>query len=140
MLLPASARLWELTSARCVKASEAIRASVLAFRTAARENGYQFGLLDEIVRVNEEQRIRFLRKVRKALWTLKGKKLAVLGLAFKNGTDDVRESPAMVIVKSLLREGCSIIAHDPAAMARAAEELPASAVKFVDDPYEALRG
>src|SRR5437763_6249799 len=60
---------------------------LLAFRSVARENGYQFGLLDETVRVNEEQRNRFLRKIRKALWTLKGKKLAVLGLAFKNGTD-----------------------------------------------------
>jgi len=113
---------------------------LLAFRAVSRESGCAFGLLDEIVKVNEEQRERFLRKVKRALWTLKGKKLAVLGLAFKNGTDDVRESPAMAIVKSLLREGCSIIAHDPAAMARAAEELPASAVKFVDDPYEALRG
>ena len=61
---------------------------LLAFRSVARENGCHFGLLDETVRVNEEQRNRFLRKVRKALWTLKGKKLGVLGLAFKNGTDD----------------------------------------------------
>ena len=113
---------------------------LLAFRAVAEESGYNFGLLDEVVNVNEEQRQRFLRKVKRALWTLKGKKLAVLGLAFKNGTDDVRESPAIAIVKSLLREGCSIVAYDPAAMVRAAEELPAGAVSFARDPYEALQG
>jgi UDPglucose 6-dehydrogenase len=113
---------------------------LMAFRAVARENGLQFGLLDEVVKVNEEQRNRFLRKVKKALWTLKGKKLAVLGLAFKNGTDDVRESPALAIVRSLLKEGCIITAYDPAAMGRAAEELPQDSVKFAADPYEALQG
>ena len=113
---------------------------LLAFRAVARENGCQFGLLDEIVKVNEEQRDRFLRKVKKALWTLKGKKLAVLGLAFKNGTDDIRESPALAIVRSLLKEGCAVTAYDPAAMERAAEELGTESVKFVPDPYEALTG
>jgi UDPglucose 6-dehydrogenase len=113
---------------------------LLAFRSVARENGYQFGLLDETVRVNEEQRNRFLRKVRKALWTLKGKKLGVLGLAFKNGTDDIRESPAISIIKALLKEGCSVTAYDPAAMGRAAEEFEVDAVKFVQDPYEAIEG
>ena len=114
---------------------------LLAFRSVARENGCHFGLLDETVRVNEEQRNRFLRKVRKALWTLKGKKLGVLGLAFKNGTDDLRESPAVAIIKALLKEGCSVTAYDPAAMDRAAEEFgPNSAVKFANGSYEALEG
>ena len=114
---------------------------LLAFRSVARENGCHFGLLDETVRVNEEQRNRFLRKVRKALWTLKGKKLGVLGLAFKNGTDDLRESPAVSIIKALLKEGCCITAYDPAAMDRAAEEFgPNTAVKFASGSYEALEG
>jgi len=114
---------------------------LLAFRSVARENGCHFGLLDETVRVNEEQRNRFMRKVRKALWTLKGKKLAVLGLAFKNGTDDLRESPAVAIIRALLKEGCSITAYDPAAMHRAAEEFgPNSPVKFAGGAYEALEG
>ena len=114
---------------------------LLAFRSVARENGCHFGLLDETVRVNEEQRNRFMRKVRKALWTLKGKKLAVLGLAFKNGTDDMRESPAVSVIKALLKEGCSITAYDPAAMDRAAEEFgPGSPVRFASGPYEALDG
>jgi UDPglucose 6-dehydrogenase len=114
---------------------------LLAFRSVARENGCHFGLLDETVRVNEEQRNRFMRKVRKALWTLKGKKLAVLGLAFKNGTDDLRESPAVAIIKALLKEGCSVTAYDPAAMDRAAEEFgPNSPVRFASGAYEALEG
>jgi UDPglucose 6-dehydrogenase len=114
---------------------------LLAFRSVARENGCHFGLLDETVRVNEEQRNRFIRKVRKALWTLKGKKLGVLGLAFKNGTDDLRESPAVAIIKSLLKEGCSITAYDPAAMGRSAEEFgPSCAIKFAESAYEALQG
>ncbi|HLJ86221.1 MAG TPA: UDP-glucose/GDP-mannose dehydrogenase family protein [Candidatus Angelobacter sp.] len=113
---------------------------LLAFRSVAKENGCQFGLLDETVRVNEEQRFRFLKKVRKALWTLRGKKLGVLGLAFKNGTDDIRESPAINIVKELLKEECQIVAYDPAAMGRASEVLRNAAITFVNDPYEALTG
>ncbi|HEY7403984.1 MAG TPA: UDP-glucose/GDP-mannose dehydrogenase family protein [Candidatus Angelobacter sp.] len=114
---------------------------LLAFRSVARENGCHFGLLDETVRVNEEQRNRFMRKVRKALWTLKGKKLAVLGLAFKNGTDDLRESPAVAIIKALLKEGCSVTAYDPAAVERAAEEFGStSAIQYAGGPYDALDG
>src|SRR5947207_3744342 len=76
---------------------------VAAFRAVAREYGCQFSLLDEVHRINEEQRRRFLKKVRSALWTLKNKRLAVLGLAFKDGTDDVRESPAIQIIQALLK-------------------------------------
>src|SRR5579859_7172124 len=71
---------------------------VMAFRAVAHEYGYEFRLLDEVMRINEEQRRRFLRKVHNALWTLRGKRLAILGLAFKGGTDDIRESPAMLLV------------------------------------------
>jgi UDPglucose 6-dehydrogenase len=113
---------------------------LLAFRAVARDSGLHFGLLDEVARVNEEQRHRFLRKVKKALWTLKGKRIGVLGLAFKNGTDDVRESPAIAIIKSLLKEGCSITAYDPAAMKRANDEFPGGAIKFAADAYEAVTG
>ena len=90
-----------------------------ALRAVARESGYDFRLLDEVSRINEDQRNNFVRKVRQALWTLKGKRLGVLGLAFKCGTDDVRESPAIAVVKQLLREGCHIVAYDPAATERA---------------------
>src|SRR6266404_1698090 len=112
---------------------------LMAFRAVARECGYEFRLLDEVMRINEEQRQRFLRKVRNALWTLRGKRLGVLGLAFKGGTDDIRESPAILLVQELLREGCHICAHDPAAMDRAREVLKSSVV-YAAGPYEAAAG
>ena len=112
---------------------------VLAFRSVARESGYEFRLLDEVMRINEEQRQRFLRKVHSALWTLRGKNLAVLGLAFKGGTDDIRESPALSLVQSLLQEGSKIRAYDPAAMERAKPLFP-SGVVFTDSAYEAAHG
>jgi UDPglucose 6-dehydrogenase len=112
---------------------------LLAFRAVARECGYEFRLLDEVMRINEEQRQRFLRKVRGALWTLRGKRLGVLGLAFKGGTDDIRESPAILLVQALLQEGCQIAAYDPAAQDRAKELLKAE-VEFVRDAYQAASG
>jgi UDPglucose 6-dehydrogenase len=80
-----------------------------------------------------------VRKVRSALWTLKGKRLCVLGLSFKGGTDDVRESPAISIIELLLAEGCEVQAYDPAAAERAREVLPSTAVCVVS-PYEAAKG
>jgi UDPglucose 6-dehydrogenase len=112
---------------------------VMAFRAVARESGYDFRLLDEVMRINEDQRQRFLRKVHRALWTLRGKHLGVLGLAFKGGTDDIRESPALFLVQSLLQEGSKITAYDPAAMDRAQAVLP-SGVKFANSAYEAAHG
>ena len=109
---------------------------VMAFRAVARESGYDFRLLDEVMRINEDQRQRFLRKVHSALWTLRGKNLGVLGLAFKGGTDDIRESPALFLVQALLQEGSKITAYDPAAMERAREVLP-SGVTYANSAYEA---
>jgi UDPglucose 6-dehydrogenase len=112
---------------------------LMAFRAVARDCGYDFRLLDEVIRINEEQRQRFLRKVRNALWTLRGKRLAVLGLAFKGGTDDIRESPAILLVQSLLHEGCQVRAYDPAATERAREVLHGS-IEFATDCYQAAAG
>lgn len=109
---------------------------VAAFRSAARSHGYKFELLDAVHKINEQQRQRFLRKVRMALWTLKGKRLCVLGLAFKDGTDDVRESPSLQIVQGLIEEGCEITVFDPAAMANAKTVL-GEAVRYAPDPYAA---
>lgn len=113
---------------------------LLAFRVIAQERGYDFRLLDEVMRINEEQRRSFVRKVRKALWTLKGKRLAVLGLAFKGGTDDIRESPAIALIRTLLKEGAGITAYDPAAMARAREEFTGDEIQLAQDPYQAAAG
>ncbi len=92
-----------------------------------------------MIRINEDQRHRFLRKVRGVLWTLRGKRLGVLGLAFKGGTDDIRESPAMLLVQELLREGCRIWAYDPAAMERAKEVLNVKR-RSSPDAYQAASG
>src|SRR5579863_5409647 len=112
---------------------------VMAFRSVARESGYEFRLLDEVMHINETQRQRFLRKVHSALWTLRGKNLAVLGLAFKGGTDDIRESPAIFLVQALLQEGSKITAYDPAAMDRTQEVL-GNNIAFAGSSYEAAHG
>jgi len=84
--------------------------------------------------------LRFFHKVRSALWTFRGKKIGVLGLAFKGGTDDIRESPALDIVHRLLREGCIISAYDPAAEQRSKEVIPPSGqMLYVSDPYAAAQ-
>src|SRR5580698_5742404 len=97
---------------------------VAAFRYVAEQMGVDFGLLAEVEKINEEQKRRFFQKVRSALWTFRGKRIGVLGLAFKGGTDDIRESPAIDIVQHLIREGCVVRAYDPAAAERAKEVAP----------------
>jgi UDPglucose 6-dehydrogenase len=113
---------------------------VAAFRHVAEQMGVDFSLLTEVQKINEEQKRRFFQKVRAALWTFRGKKIGVLGLAFKGGTDDIRESPALDIVTQLLHEGALVTAYDPAARARAEEALPScERMRYVDDPYAAAR-
>lgn len=113
---------------------------VLAFRSVAQAVGYDFKLLTEVMEVNEDQKRRFLAKTREALWTLRGKKLAVLGLAFKGGTDDIRDSPAISLIQELCREGAQICAYDPAAMDRAREVLSPEKVTYASGAYEACEG
>ena len=99
---------------------------IAAFRSVAEQMGVDFTLLSEVEKINTLQKKRFLSKVRSALWTLRGKRLAVLGLAFKGDTDDIRESPAIDMIEMLLAEGCVVMAYDPVAMRRAQAKLPAS--------------
>jgi UDPglucose 6-dehydrogenase len=113
---------------------------VAAFRSVAEQMGIDFALLSEVEKINVQQKKRFLGKVRSALWTLRGKRIGVLGLAFKGETDDIRESPAIELVEMLLAEGCSIAAYDPAAMKRAQERLPATpSLRYVDTAYDAAQ-
>ena len=90
--------------------------------------------------INLEQRRRFLKKTRSVLWTLRGKQLGVLGLAFKGDTDDIRESPAIAIIESLLKEGARIRVFNPAAKSRAMEVLPQNGVAYASDAYDAATG
>jgi len=110
-----------------------------AFRSVARDCGQDFTLLSEVSRINQRQRERFVQKIRNTLWTLRGKTLAVLGLAFKGGTDDVRESPALEIIRMLLKEGCHLVAYDPAAMERTSELISSPFLEFAENAYEAAQ-
>ncbi len=113
---------------------------VAAFRSVANQLGVDFNLLVEVEKINNQQKMRFLNKVRSALWTLRGKRIGVLGLAFKGETDDIRESPAIDIIEMLLAEGCSIAAYDPAAIKRTQEVLPPGGnLTYVDDAYLAAK-
>src|SRR6185312_5004069 len=111
---------------------------ISAFRAIAQSCGCDFTLLDEVQRINEEQLKRFVSKVRKTLWTTKGKRLAVLGLAFKSGTDDIRESPAINVIQELLQRDCQIVAYDPAAMERTRAVLGDS-ISYAPDAYSAMQ-
>jgi UDPglucose 6-dehydrogenase len=111
---------------------------VAAFRSVAGQLGIDFSLLTEVEKINTQQKKLFLSKVRSALWTLRGKRIGVLGLAFKGETDDIRESPAIDLVQMLLAEGCMITAFDPAAMKRTEEVLPSAAnLSYATDAYAA---
>ena len=113
---------------------------VRAFYKIAESIGYDFNLLRAVETINASQQLRFMQKLRSALWTLKGKHIGVLGLAFKGGTDDIRESPAISVVKSLLAEGCLVSAYDPAAMEKAHALLPGDeCLRYASDEFDAAR-
>jgi len=90
-----------------------------AFIKISEQLGYDFRLLREVQRINTEQMERFLKKIADTLWVLKEKKIGVLGLAFKQNTDDVRSSPAIELCQRLLKEGAVLRVYDPKAMEKA---------------------
>jgi len=102
-----------------------------AFIKIAEQIGYDFRLLREVQRINSEQMSRFLKKIVDTLWVLKDKKIGVLGLAFKQNTDDVRMSPAIDLCQRLQKEGVLLRVYDPKAMDKAKSVLPGAT--FVDD-------
>jgi UDPglucose 6-dehydrogenase len=102
-----------------------------AFIQISEQLGYDFRLLKEVQRVNAEQMDRFFKKIVDTLWVVKEKTIGVLGLAFKQNTDDVRMSPAITICQRLVGEGAILRVHDPKAMDKAKSILPT--VTFVAD-------
>ena len=113
---------------------------VAAFHCVAEQEGVDFHLLDAVKKINESQKDIFVDKVRAALWTLRGKRLAALGLSFKGDTDDIRESPAIEVIRELLEAGATIAAYDPAAMDRAREVLhPSKKLHYASSVYEAVQ-
>jgi UDPglucose 6-dehydrogenase len=113
-----------------------------AFIYLAEEHGVDFGLLQEVERVNHRRVEVFIRKVREALWTLRGKTLGILGLAFKAGTDDIREAVSLKIIQALLEEGSILHLYDPQAMPNTQAVFPAAPpqLTYCSSAYEAARG
>jgi UDPglucose 6-dehydrogenase len=111
---------------------------VAALRSVAREYDYEPLLLDATVAVNERQRKRVIQKLQHELHTLKGKRIALLGLAFKPNTDDLRQAPSLEVAARLNHLGAKVVGYDPVAGKAAAKLMPDLRVVF--DPYEALDG
>lgn len=95
-----------------------------AFIAISQQLGYDFRLLKEVAAVNEDMKRRFCRKIQSVLWNLRGKRIGVLGLAFKPNTDDMRFAPSIDIIAELVREGALVRAFDPQAMERAKKVIP----------------
>lgn len=115
---------------------------VRAFIHLAETQGVNVSLMHEVERVNRERIGIFLKKLRKSLWVMRDKKLAILGLAFKPATDDIREAPALKIIDALLKEGASLRMYDPQGMPNTKGVFPEQAgrVEYCDSAYEAARG
>lgn len=109
-----------------------------AFIKIAEQLRYDFGLLKEVQRINAAQMDRFVKKIADTLWVLKGKKIGVLGLAFKQNTDDIRTSPALELCQRLQKEGAVLRVHDPKAMEKAKTVL--HHVTYVSDMNEVAEG
>ena len=104
-----------------------------AFVKIAEKSGYDFTLLKEVGRLNVARRELVVEKLKRALWILTGKKIGLLGLAFKPNTDDIREAPALAIARRLIEEGAFVHGYDPQAAAKAKEAVPDLAI--CPDPY-----
>lgn len=111
---------------------------IVTLERVADRLGYDFGLLREASRVNDEALVAVLRKVEEAVWNLEGKIVTLLGLAFKSGTDDVRGAPAMALAERLHREGAHVRGFDPMAAQAAASTAPW--LEVVSDLYDAAEG
>ena len=113
---------------------------VKALVATARRHGIELELADATNRVNVRHRSFVVRKLKRHFeGDLAGKRIAIWGLAFKPGTDDIRESPSVTTIEFLINEGCEIVGHDPEAMANIRETF-GEQVQLVDDAYEAVRG
>jgi UDPglucose 6-dehydrogenase len=109
-----------------------------AFERLADQLGYDFPLLREVARINDEAVYAAVEKVKESVWNLEDKRIALLGLAFKPGTDDVRFSPALALAQHLLDAHASVVGYDPQAGANAKTELPE--LEIATDAYEAVQG
>ena len=116
-----------------------------AMARIGRDNGETLSIVETTIEANERQKLRMVEKIEAGLGgagSLKGKKIAMLGLAFKPNTDDMREAPALTIIEGLAAKGAKIIACDPAAVKEATWRLESvkDAVTYVEDEYDTMAG
>ncbi len=112
---------------------------VQALAKSADDVNYDFKILDAVMDINNKQKTVIVPKIKKYFNdNLKGKKIAVWGLAFKPDTDDIREAPALYIIEELLKEGASISAYDPEAMNNVRNQI-GNKITYATDEYDALR-
>ena len=109
-----------------------------ALASVARQFGSDSLIVDAVIEVNKRQGKEMLVKIRKLVGDLKGKKIAVLGLAFKPETDDMREAPSVGIIRGLLADGALVQAYDPVAKSEAKKIL--AEISYADDEYDAVKG
>ena len=109
-----------------------------ALSTVAKQFGADSMIVDTVIEVNERQRRAMIPKIEKLLGDFNGKKIGVLGLSFKPETDDMRESPAIDIIKDMQAKGAKVRAYDPVAMEEAEKYLPG--LEFASDEYDAIEG
>mgnify|MGYP001278175845 CR=1 FL=1 len=110
-----------------------------ALAKIAKKYGERVSIVDAVVEANENQKKRMVEKIRKVLGDLEGKKIALLGLAFKPNTDDMREAPSITIVNGLLAAGAQIKAHDPEAMTEA-KKIFGDKLQYCQDAYKTAAG
>ncbi|HVL56181.1 MAG TPA: UDP-glucose/GDP-mannose dehydrogenase family protein [Burkholderiaceae bacterium] len=140
-IVSAASFLW----AGCGFGGSCFPKDVKALIAEAHARGAATPLLDAVIRINESQPQRMVDMAARRLGSLRGRRVTVLGLAFKPGTDDVRESPAVPIIGRLLADGAQVVAHDPIAIDTGRRELAArgvdaAAVRFEPDLRAALAG
>jgi len=111
---------------------------ISAFKKTLEVLGLDNMYVHAIERINLEASQRFLHKIEKELWVLDGKQIAILGLAFKPDTDDIRNAPALRIIESLKKDGAAIKAYDPQAMENMKKVV--SDIEYCPDPYAAIAG
>ena len=90
----------------------------------AEDLGYDFDLLKDVIRINEDQTLHFLRRLEQQLGGLEGKRIALMGLAFKPNTDDIRDAKSLVMIDFILSKGGSVVAYDPVAQDNVRELYP----------------
>ena len=112
---------------------------VQALSKSAQQADYDFKILEAVMEVNKNQKIHLLPKIKSYFKNdIKGKKIALWGLAFKPNTDDIREAPSLKIIEELIAAGATIIAYDPEAMENVKKEI-GNKISYAENQYDALK-